>query len=126
EPRRELPAEINNVVESAVEAVAAIGGMTVRRIAGDEDAADLIVFRNRDAQVPEAHIIEFAREVETRSLLQQSVEIVIVAGRIGGHWRMEEKSFANVDAAEEPPISFQRGMHGAKRRARREALQPLV
>src|SRR5581483_11634226 len=60
----ELPAEIGDVVETVVETVAAIGRMRMRGVAGNEHAADLIAFRDLDAQVPEADIIEFAGEIE--------------------------------------------------------------
>src|SRR5579884_505725 len=41
-----LPAEIDHVVEAVIEAVSAVGGMRMRGIAGDEDVADLILFRH--------------------------------------------------------------------------------
>ena len=56
--RGQLPAEIDNIVEAIVEAVAAIGRMAVRGVAGDKDATDPVFVGDRNAQVPEAHIVE--------------------------------------------------------------------
>ena len=56
--RGKLPAEIGGVFEAGVDAVAAIGRMAVRGVAGDEDAADAILIRDRDAQVPKADVLE--------------------------------------------------------------------
>ena len=35
-----------------------------------------------------------ARELETRDLMQQTGEIVVVARRVGGHRRMEEEALS--------------------------------
>src|SRR6516165_10917098 len=56
----ELPTEIDRVVEPVVEAVGAIGRMRMGGIAGNEDAADLVILGDRDAQVPKADIVEVA------------------------------------------------------------------
>src|SRR5262249_57238111 len=60
ELRGKLPTEIDDVVEAVVEAVGAVGRMRMRGVAGDEHAADLISFGDRDAQIPEADIVEVA------------------------------------------------------------------
>ena len=77
----------------------------MRGVAGDEDAADLVVLGDRDAQIPEADVIEVAGEGKAGDFLQQAVKIVIVPGRIGRHRRMKEPALADVDAAEELPIA---------------------
>src|SRR5439155_26879993 len=76
--RRQLPAEIDDIVEAIVEAVAAVGRMTVRGISGDEYSTDPVFVGDRNAQVPEAHIVELALELEPRRLLHQALEVVVV------------------------------------------------
>src|SRR5262249_52777998 len=122
EPRRELPTEIDRVLQPVVEAEAAIGWMTVRRIAGDEDTADLVLFGHRHPQVPEADMLELAGERKSGRAVEQRAEVEIVAGGVLRHRRMEEEALADVDAAEELPVAVQVGMHGAVDRLRREAL----
>ena len=100
--------------------------MRMRRVAGDEDPAGLVSLGHRDLEIPEADIVEIAGERETGGLLQQSVEVVIVARGVGRHRRMEEPAFADVDAAEKLPIAVQVGMDYPIGGARREALERLV
>src|SRR6185437_6201340 len=100
ELRLQLPAEIDDVLEPIVEAEAAIRRMAVRRIAGDEDAADLIALGDGHAQIPEADVIELCLEREPRDILDEAVEIVIVGRGAGRHRRVKEPAFANIDAAE--------------------------
>src|SRR5665213_3868799 len=57
--RRQLPAEIADVLEAVVKPVAAIGRVAVRGVAGDEDAPDAIALGDRNAQIPKADMIEF-------------------------------------------------------------------
>ena len=80
----QFPPEIGGVFEPVIEAVGAVGRVAVRGIAGDEGAPDLVPVGDGDAQVPEADVVEFAREVEAGDLLDQAVEIEIVLGGITG------------------------------------------
>ena len=81
--------------------------MAVRGVAGDEHAADLIFLGDRDAQVPEADVVELAGELEAGGPLQQAVEVEIVARGVLRHRRVEEEALADVDAAEELPVALQ-------------------
>ena len=76
--RRQFPAEIGGVFEAGVDAVTAIGRMAVRGIAGDEDAAHAVLIRDRDAQVPEADVLERDVEFIADRLMQEAAEIEIV------------------------------------------------
>src|SRR5271154_6028339 len=58
----ELPAEIDHVVEPIVEAISAVRRMRMGCVAGNENAADLVFFGDRDAQIPKADIIEITSE----------------------------------------------------------------
>src|SRR6202047_2822873 len=64
-----LPAEIGHILEAVVEPEPAIGRMRMRCVARDEDPARAIPLRHRDAQIPEADVIELASEFETRDLV---------------------------------------------------------
>src|SRR5439155_14780934 len=103
--RGQLPAEIDRILQSVVEAEAAIGRMAVRGVAGDEGAADLVFLRDRDPQIPEADVVELDREGKTRSLVQHAGEVEILARGVLRHRRVEEEALAHVDAAEELPIA---------------------
>src|SRR3954453_14065327 len=70
---REFPAEIAGIFQAIVEAKAAVGRMAVRRVAGDEGAANLILLGDRDAHVPETHVVEFAGKLEAGDVLQQTM-----------------------------------------------------
>ena len=83
----------------------------MRGVPGDEDSPGAIVLRDRDAQIPEADMFETARELETRGLVQQTGEIVVVARGIGRHRRVEEEALLGIDAAEELPVAVQRRIH---------------
>src|SRR5579864_988076 len=107
ELRRQFPAEVAHILEAVIEAEAAIGRMAVRRVAGDEDAADLIFIRDRDAQIPKSDMVEFGGKGETRHALNEALEIVIVGRRTFRHRRVKEPTLADIDAAEELPIAFQ-------------------
>src|SRR5262245_3914445 len=124
--RGDLPAEIGNIIEPIVEPIGAIGRMTVRRIARDEGAVDLILLGDRDAQVPEANIIEIAGEREAGGTLQEAVDIIVVARCIGGYRRMEKPALLGIDATEELPVTIEVGMHHTISRSRRKALELLV
>ena len=90
----ELPAEIDHVVEAVVETVGAVRRMRMRGVAGNENAAGLVVLRHRDTQIPEPDIVEVAGEGKARGLLQQAVKIVIIPRGIGRHRRMKEPALA--------------------------------
>ncbi len=122
----DLPTQIGDVVEPVVEPIGAVGRMAVGGVARDKDAPDLILLRNRDAQVPEPHIVELARETEAGGALQQAMEVIIVARRIGRHRRVEEPALLGIDAAEELPVALEVGMHHAISGSRRKALELLV
>ena len=76
-------------------------------VAGDEHAAGAVVPRHRDAQIPEADMLEFAVELEARDLVEQSFEVKVVARRVGGHRRMEKPADLRVDAPEKLPVSVE-------------------
>ena len=124
--RRELPAEIDRVLQAVVEAEAAVGRMAVRGVAGDEHAADLVLLGDRDAQVPEADVVELGLERKAGRLLQQPVEIEIVPRGVLRHRRMEEEALADVDPAEELPVAVQVRVHRPVGRLRRKALAELL
>jgi hypothetical protein len=100
--------------------------MAVRRVPRDEDAPDLIVLGHGDAQVPEPDVLELARKREPGSLFHQRAKIEAVFRRAGRRRRVEEKSFADVDAAEKLPIAFQFRPHDAIRGALREPLERFM
>src|SRR6185437_808486 len=100
--------------------------MAMRRVAGDEDAADAILVGDSDAQVPEPDMVEFALELEPCDAVEQAEEIVILARGAGRHGRVKEKTLADIDAAEELPIAFEFGPQHQIGRAVGKTLQPLV
>src|SRR6185295_3900849 len=126
ERRGDLPAKIGDVIEPVVEPISAVGRMTMCRIARDESAANLISLGDRDAQVPESHIVEIAGKGETGRTLQEAMKIVIVARRVSWHRRMEEPALFDIDAAEELPVALEVRMHDAIGGSRRKALELLV
>ena len=126
QPRRKLPAEIDRVLQAVVEAEAAVGRMAVRGVAGDEHAADLVSLGDRDAQVPEADVVELGLERKARRLLQQAEEIEIVPRGVLRHRRVEEEALADIDAAEELPVALEVRMHRPVDRLRRKALAELL
>ena len=83
--RGELPAEIGGVLEAGVDAVAAVGRVAVRGVAGDEHAAGAIGVGGGDAQIPETDMVERNVEFFAGGLMQQAVEVEIVLGRAGRH-----------------------------------------
>src|SRR5262245_53108625 len=109
--RGQLPAEIDNIVEPIVEAVAAIGRMAVRGISGDEDATDPVFVGDRNAQVPEAYIVELAFELESRRLLHEPEAVVVVLRGVVRHRRMKEEGILRVDPAEKPPVALELRVH---------------
>src|SRR5262249_50804110 len=126
EPGGELPAEIGDIIEAAVEPVRSVRRMAVGGVAGDEDAAHLVAVGGGDAQIPEAHIVELAGETESGGLLQQALKVVVVPRGVGRDRSVKKELLADVDAAEELPIALQIRMHDAVGGARRKALEPLV
>ncbi len=99
----------------------------MRRVARDENAPLLVAFGHRDAQIPEADMIHFAGELESRGLIHHRKEIeVLVADCGGGHRRVEKPAFANVDSAEELPVSVQLRAHDAIGRALGKALEGVM
>ena len=95
-------------------------------VAGDEHAVDLVILGDRDAQIPEADIIEVAGKWETGDFLQQPVKVVIVARGIGRNRGVEEPALADVDAAELPIARRDRGCMHAIGGARRKPLELLM
>jgi len=77
DPGRQLPAEVGRILQPVVEAEAAVGRVAVRRVAGDEHAAHLVVERDLHPEIPEPHVVEFAGELEPRGLLDEAVEVVV-------------------------------------------------
>ena len=98
----------------------------MRGIPGDEHAPHLVPVGDRYAQVPEPDMVERAGEREARDFLDQTVEIEIVLGGVGGDRRMEEPPLSHVDAAEELPIAPEVRMHHPIGGARGEAFETLV
>ena len=84
--------------------------MAVRGVAGDEDAPDAILIGDRDAQVPEADVLELDVEFLADRRMQIAAEIEIVLRGAERHRRMEEPGGAEIDAAEELPVALQVGM----------------
>src|SRR6266567_6005842 len=124
QPCGELPDEIDGVFEAAVETKSATGRVAVRGIARNKDPAGLITFRDCDAQVPGAEVIESAREGESGGLVQQGSGLGSGNRPVVRAWRqrrMEEPAFLRVDAAEELPVTLQVGVHHPVGRARRKS-----
>ena len=124
--RRKFPAEIGGVFEAGVDAVAAIGRMAVRGVAGDEDAAHAVLIRDRDAQVPKADVLELDVELLADRRMQKAAEIEIVFCRTERHRRVKEPGSAEIDAAEELPVALQVGMQHIVEGLVGEALQQPV
>ena len=63
--------------------------MAVRGIAGDEDAADPVAVRDREAQIPEADMLELDVELSAGGLVQRrrksKLSVVVPAGT--GAWK---------------------------------------
>src|SRR4029079_567023 len=107
ELRRELPAEIDRVLEALFEPEAAVGRMAVRGIAGDEDAADLVVLGDLHAQIPETQVFELGLEWKSGRFFQQALEIEVLPRGVSRRRGMEEEALADIDAAEELPVALQ-------------------
>src|SRR5262245_63367040 len=60
--RRDLPAEIDDVIKPAVEPIGAVRRMAVGGIARDEGVSDLVLLGDRNAQIRAPHIDERTRE----------------------------------------------------------------
>ncbi len=110
--RRELPGEIDRVLEAGVEAEPAIRRVAVGGVAGDQQAPAPIGGGDGDAHVPDAEMVEAAGEGEARRLVQQTPG-VLRAGRRGcgplRQGRVEEPVLGGVDPAEEAPIAGEVG-----------------
>src|SRR5690348_5217517 len=104
--RRQLPAEIDRVLEPVVEAEAAVRRMRMGGIAGDEDAAATIAVGDRVAQRPEAGVVDVAGKIESGCLEERRPEIEAVASGDARDRRVEEETLADVDAAEELPVAL--------------------
>jgi hypothetical protein len=91
QPRRKFPAEVGRILQSIVQAEAAIGRMAVRGVAGDERPAGLILIGHRDAQVPEADVIVFSLEREAGHPFHQAVEVEILALGTARQRRVEKE-----------------------------------
>src|SRR5579883_189616 len=126
EARRKLPAQVDDVIKTVVEAIAPIGRMTVRGISGDEYATDPVSVGDRNAQVPEAHIVELALELESGRLLHESLKVVVIPRGVGRHRRVKEEGVLSVNPPEEPPVALERRVHCPIGDARREALQACL
>src|SRR5437868_6364923 len=102
--------------------------MAVRSVAGDEDPAGAIRVGNREAQVPESDMVELDVEQSAYSLLHIRAEIEVVLRRARRHRRMEEPRGAQVDPAEELPVTLELGLQHAVVRlagiAREQLVQP--
>src|SRR5262245_4275146 len=90
EMRCQLPPEIDGVLKPRIDAVSAIGRMTVRGIAGNEEPPGAIGIRHRKAQVPEADMLELDVELGASRLEEMCLEVEIVPGRAGRYRCMEE------------------------------------
>ena len=100
--------------------------MAVRGIAGDEDAADAVLIGDREAQVPEADVLELDVEFVADRLMQEAAEIEIVFCGAERHRRVKEPGGAEIDAAEELPVALQVGMQHIVEGLVGKALQQLV
>ena len=79
----------------------------MRGVAGDEDAPDAILIGDRDAQLPKTDVLELDVELLADRLMHEAAEIEIVLGGAERHRRMEEPGGAEIDAAEELPVTLQ-------------------
>ncbi len=95
-------------------------------IAGDEGTPPGILRGHGHAQIPEAHMVELGFEFETRSSLDERVNVVIVRRSVLWHGCMEELAFTNVHSPEELPVAVQVRMHGTVGSPFRKALQSLM
>ena len=100
--------------------------MRVRGVAGNEDAAVSIRVGDGVAQLPEARIVDLAGEIEAGGRAQRRAEIEILALGVARDRRVEEEPLADIDAAEELPVTLEVRVQHAVSRARRKALQCLV
>src|SRR5262249_20939324 len=91
-------------------------GLAKRKGVNREVASEQVK-RNKGASgidgmtVNELHIVGLASEGEAGRALQEAMEIIIVARRIGRHRGMEEPALLDIDAAEELPVALEVGMH---------------
>src|SRR5215475_10455849 len=106
----ELPAEIDGVFKAAVDAIAAIGRMRVGGVAGDEDGPRAIAVGKREAQIPEADMLEADVELGAGRFVKQGLEIEVVARRARGNRGVEEPGAAQIDSSEKLPVAVKRGM----------------
>src|SRR4051812_32468458 len=103
----QLPAQVDGVLQPIVEAEAAVGRVAVRSIARDENAARAIALGERDAQVPEADVLDLPSEGKAGGALGETVKVEVVALGAERHRGMEEPAFADVYPAEEPPVALE-------------------
>src|SRR5690242_13665111 len=99
--------------------------MAVAGIAGDEYAPNTVLLRHLDAQIPETDVVELRFHWETRCLLQQFEEVVILTRCIARNWRMKEPPLAYVHSPEELPVAVQLRLQHAIGGALREAFFEL-
>src|SRR5580698_3834093 len=96
----ELPRQVDRVFEAAVDAIAAVRRMAVRRVACNKRAPGAIAVGDCEAQIPKPDVFEFDVEVCTGCAMHEAAKIEIVAVGIGRHRRMEEPRGAEINAAE--------------------------
>src|SRR5262249_6481208 len=106
-------AEVPCILQTCVDAIAAVRWVAVRRIAGDEDAALLIGVSDRETQFPKANVLELNVELRPGRGIDMLVEVEIVSGRAGRNRRVEEPGAAEVQTAEDFRVPAEVGMEDA-------------
>ena len=81
----ELPAQVARVLQPGVDAVAAVGRMAVRGVAGNEQSARAVVVGDGEAQVPEADVLELHFERRAHRFVEEGLEVEVVGGGAGRH-----------------------------------------
>src|SRR4029450_10802055 len=97
-----------------VHAVPAVRRVAVCGIPGDEDMSSPIRVGDREAQVPEADVLELDVERLPYGCVKVRAEVEVVGGRPGRDRGVEEPGIAEIDAAEELPVALKLGLQNVE------------
>ena len=124
--RREFPAQVARIFQTGINAIAAVGRVAVRCIAGNKQTACAVSVGDGKAQIPKTDVFHFNFKFSTYRLMQIRLEIKVVSACAGGHRCVKKPGVAKINTPEKLPVTAQAGLQHVVKRFAGIAFQQRV